>query len=96
MSTPTDQERQQIASLRIARALAIEHYARLEHSLCSLFAILLSSPIDKAAIVFFKLSNFRARNSIISELFDKHFRGRYDAFWNGTPHNNKQDKKPGL
>ena len=41
----------------IARAEAIDHYARYEQIIGRIFAHLLGTPLDYAGVVFFKLNN---------------------------------------
>lgn len=82
--------------LQIARALAIEAYANLEQSLCHLFGILMGSPTDKAAIVYFKLYNASVRNKIIEELLEKAHHSKFDIFWHGQPGQSGVPKIPGL
>jgi len=84
----------ELQRLRIARAYAIERYAHVEHSLCQLFSHLLIAPLDRAALVFFKISNHRSRNTIIADLLNKHFKGEYDVYWNNT--SGLQNKQHGL
>jgi hypothetical protein len=77
--------------LRIARAYAIEQYASMEHALCTLFAKLLSAPVEKAALAFFKITNARARNTIISDLLENEFHSQYDLYWHGSSEENKNE-----
>ncbi|MGH6852833.1 MAG: hypothetical protein ACREDJ_06485, partial [Methylocella sp.] len=70
-------EREERDALRIARATAIERDATLEQSLCRLFAALTSATPERAATVFFRLSNFRSRNEIIGILLKKQFCNEY-------------------
>jgi hypothetical protein len=49
-------------NMMIARIGAIEGYAKVEQALCGLFASLMGAPIEKAAIVFFRLTNTHSRN----------------------------------
>jgi len=73
-------------NMMIARIGAIESYAKLEQSLCGLFASLMNAPIEKAAIVFFRLTNTHSRNYIIENLLQKNHANKYDTYWYGNPH----------
>ena len=70
--------------LQIARAVAIEEYAKVEQSLSWLFAGLLGTTRDKAGVVFFRLTNTHSRNSIIESLLQKNHGLIYRTYWSGT------------
>jgi hypothetical protein len=74
-------------NLMIARIGAIESYAKVEQSLCGLFASLMGAPMDKAAIVFFRLTNTHSRNAIIEQLLKKAHGAEYDIYWYGIQKN---------
>ena len=69
----------------VERARAIDSYARVEHSLSSLFADLLGTHRDIGGIVFFKITNASARNAMIESLLEKKHGATYEAFWSGIP-----------
>jgi len=76
------QQRKAGEELQLARAKAIQSFATLEQSLASLFTHLLSTSPEKAGVVFFKISDSRARLDIIEALLKKTHEGRYNLFWN--------------
>lgn len=78
---------QRDTKLMIARIGAIEGYANVEQSLCSLFSSLLGSPIDRAAIVFFRITNTHSRNFIIESLLAKQHGSKYNPYWYGDQKN---------
>jgi hypothetical protein len=82
--------------LLMARALAIESYARVEQSLSLIFCSLLGTTVEKGAIVFWKLTNARFRNRMIKELLFKVHRNKFDAYWKGSPGQPGVPKTPGL
>lgn len=63
------------------RGIAIQAYASLEQSLCSLMALAAQLDRGSAAVIFFKITNADARNSILEELIHRRFAGEFDAFW---------------
>lgn len=65
-----------------ARGEAVQAYAALEQSLCSLFQYLSSMELGAANIVFYKITNYRARNDIIDKLLRKKHDTIYSIFWN--------------
>jgi hypothetical protein len=71
--------------LLIWRARAINGYAELEQSLCSLFATLTGSPIDVAATIFYRITNSHSRNGILESLLERKFKTEFDAYWYGIP-----------
>jgi hypothetical protein len=94
--TDTDPKRLEIAAetanLHFQRALAIDAYASVEQSLCRLLAVLLNIDWQEAAIVFYKVQNSRARNTMFSELVEKKYGDKYEIYWHGKPNipNRKQ------
>jgi len=68
----------------VARTGAIEAYSMIEQSLCLLFSHLLGTPQEKAAIVFFRITNTHSRNHIIERLLEKAHRNQFNAYWDGT------------
>jgi hypothetical protein len=66
----------------LARASAIQAYAALEFSLCILFSLLLGIDIDRAGLVFFRITNTHSRNRILDDLREKKFGESYKSFWN--------------
>jgi hypothetical protein len=70
--------------LQIARANAIQAYANMEQSLCTLFAYLLATVPEKAGVVFFRITNTNSRNNILSSLLGLMHESRFDAFWYGA------------
>lgn len=64
------------------RGKAVGAYSTFEQSLFMLFQSLLKAPMDRAAIVFFKITNTQARNAILEKLVHKEFGTTYNKFWN--------------
>lgn len=64
------------------RGKAIEAYAQLEQSLCSLFAFCCGITRELAAIIFFKITNSQARNSIIERVVRQKYEDKYNLFLN--------------
>jgi hypothetical protein len=71
--------------LLIWRARAINGYAELEQSLCSLFATLTGSPMDVAATIFYRITNSHSRNGILESLPERKFKTQFEAYWYGIP-----------
>jgi hypothetical protein len=67
----------------VLRSLAIEQYATLEQALCRLFADLMRAPLDRMAIVFFRINNARSRNYFLQQLLEKEHGDKYNLYWNG-------------
>ncbi len=85
--SPNEQVKQQEDArleLLVARANAIQAYATLEQSLCSIFAHCLEAKPDKAGIVFFRLSNARSRNYILEQLLKRTYGDTYSQFWSSS------------
>lgn len=74
----------QIATHQIwsVRGRAIDNYAQLEQSLCALLAYLAGTSRDVAAVIFFKITNARARNDILDKLVRKKHGTTYALWWN--------------
>jgi hypothetical protein len=72
--------------LQIARANAIQAYANVEQSLSMLFSHLLGTTMQKAGVVFFRITNSHSRNTIISSLLTLQYGNSFDAFWHGQNH----------
>jgi hypothetical protein len=94
-TTGSDQPPQRIISLEVAmrkaaedefweiRGKAVQAYANLEQSLCSLFGALAGvTTWEIGAIIFFRIANSHARNRIIEQLFKKKFGDRFNLFRN--------------
>jgi hypothetical protein len=64
------------------RGKAIQAYANLEQGLAHLFSILSGTPMEVAAIIFFKISSADARNKILEKLFKRKFQTQYNLFRN--------------
>src|SRR4051794_14585654 len=80
-----------------ARGRAIQAYATLEQSLCTLFSRLAGTPDDVAAIIFFRITSYRVRNTIIEKLFQRKFGATYNTFRNSlvkqlTPIDNERNE----
>jgi hypothetical protein len=71
-------------ALFIARSIAIQAFATLEQSLCFTFSRFAGVDAGVGALIFFKISNQRARNSIIEKLIKRKFERKYSAFWNSA------------
>jgi hypothetical protein len=67
-----------------ARGQAIQSYASLEQSLCSIFANFASIKEDVAAIIFFKITSAGARDAILEKLLKKQHGTKYSIFWNSV------------
>jgi hypothetical protein len=63
------------------RAHAIQAYARLEQSLCILLSCLGDMRPQVAAIIFFKITSSRARDSVLEKLIKKKHGSLYSTFW---------------
>ena len=64
------------------RGKAINSYASLEQALCTLFSQVGEMKSDVAGVIFFKITNTMARNSIIEKLIGKKHGTTYNLFWN--------------
>lgn len=85
--TADSSELKKAGKLQIARAEAIEAYARLEHSMCFLFGYLLGggcvAAFPKASAVFFNITSARNRNKALEKLLELEHGNKYDIFWYG-------------
>lgn len=72
---------QPVVEFHIARARAIQAYAGVEQSLCSLFSKLLGVQDNLGSIVFFKITAPRFRNEIIEKLLRQTQRTELLPFW---------------
>jgi RecB family exonuclease len=66
----------------VARANAIQAYAKLEFSLSIVFSRLLGTQPDIAGLVFFRITNTYQRNGILEDLKKHRFGNEYNLFWN--------------
>ena len=64
------------------RARAIHAYVVLEQSLCSVFQQVTNIVPEMAGLVFFKVTNSRARNNLLDAVIRKRFASKYNLFWN--------------
>jgi hypothetical protein len=64
------------------RAKAIQAYAGLEQSLCSVFQQITNVAPDMAGVIFFKITDARARSDILDCVIRKRFGTTYNLFWN--------------
>src|SRR5829696_4377692 len=81
---------------RIARALAMEAYVKVESAMADLLAVLLGTTERKASHVLFRVTNTSARNAILTSLLNESQGDKYDIFWNGQAGGPNQKKLPGL
>ena len=68
----------------IARARAVENYARVEQSLCSVVAAMLEVPRSYAGVILFKITAARARNGIVDALVKKRKGSEFNLFMNSV------------
>jgi hypothetical protein len=64
------------------RGKAIGAYSNLEQSLSHLFGKLLRAPMDRASVVFFKITSTQTRNAIFDKLLRKEHGQQFSLFWN--------------
>src|SRR4051812_23442711 len=64
------------------RGHAIQSYANLEQALCDLFSSLAGMDRETGSIIFFRVTNAQARNSILEKLITKRFADEYNSFRN--------------
>ncbi|MGE0564001.1 MAG: hypothetical protein AB7O50_05750 [Pseudolabrys sp.] len=70
-----------LKKLQLARAAALEAYSDLEQQLCLQFADLIDADVQKASIVFYRITNTHSRNRIIDTLIESEFGDEYQIFW---------------
>jgi hypothetical protein len=64
------------------RSQAIHAHVTLEQSLCLLFQSVTNIAPEMAGLVFFKITNSRARANLLDALIRKRFESKYNLFWN--------------
>lgn len=69
-------------AMLLARSHAIDEYAMVEQQLCRLFTRLSETEPGVAALIFFKISNARARLDIMDKLFKRKMSAEFRPFWN--------------
>jgi hypothetical protein len=79
--------------LQLARAEAIEAYARFENCLSILFGLLLGTPSPKSSVIFYKITSANNRNQIIESLIKIEHGDKYKVNWHGD---GKSGGKSGL
>jgi hypothetical protein len=79
---PEDRKLQR--ELALYRGLAINAYAGLEQSLFMIMADLGEIPHATARLIFFRISNARARNEIVDKLKKAKFGSKNNLFWNSV------------
>jgi hypothetical protein len=88
MTEPTEIEKVTIESPNAlfwaVRGNAIQAYANVEYSLCSLLSVFGNIESDVASIIFYKVTSSRARDSILEKLLKKRFGTKYSVFWNSV------------
>src|ERR1022692_1470684 len=65
-----------------ARGKAIQGYAQLERSLCSLLVAVGDVSWKVAVTIFYKITNTSARNAILEKLLHQKCGQKYNQFWN--------------
>lgn len=70
--------------LRLLRGLAIEVYASVEHSLCSLMSRLTGMTPEITGIIFFKITSADVRDKIIERLLKVKKGDEFNPFWNSV------------
>lgn len=65
-----------------ARGKAIQAYATLEQSLCMLMSDLADMSRESALTIFFKITSYGSRNSIIEKLIKTKHDQKFNLFWN--------------
>jgi hypothetical protein len=61
---------------------SIQAYANLEHALCQMLANCGDMKVEVAAIIFFKITASRVRDSILEKLIRMKYGTGYSIFWN--------------
>src|SRR5204862_2170427 len=69
------------------RGLAIRSFAGLEQTLCAIFSSVSDTHHAVAATIFFKITNFRARQGIIEKLLKRKHKDTYATFWKSLERN---------
>lgn len=64
------------------RGKAIQGYAQLESSLCSMMAELGGIPRETSLTIFFKITSTGSRNSILEKLLHAKHGSKFNLFWN--------------
>jgi hypothetical protein len=64
------------------RGKAIQGYAQLENSLCSLFASIGNIQLPAASTIFYKIVNTGSRTSILEKLMRQKHGTQFNPFWN--------------
>lgn len=64
------------------RGKAIQGYAQLENSLCSLFALIGNIQLAAASTIFYKIVNTGSRTSILEKLMRQKHGTQFNLFWN--------------
>ena len=65
-----------------ARGQAVQAYATLEQSMCSIFSELAGVTREIGGVIFFRISSADARNKIVEKLFRKQFGDQFNLFRN--------------
>ena len=78
----SDPVQNQMHEFMIARAGAVQAYATIEQSLCTIFASMLQVPNAYAGVVFFRMSTARARNATVEALVRKRLGSEFNPFMN--------------
>jgi hypothetical protein len=65
-----------------ARGMAIQSYAILEQALCFMLESHSDMSKESAHVVFYKITNYRARNDILDKLIKQKHGSKYSLFWN--------------
>ena len=80
---PSLNEQRDLAEQRllISRANAIQAYAGVEQSLCSILSLLAHTDLGAASVIFYRIGS-HPRNIILNELFSQEYGNTYEKFWN--------------
>ena len=65
-----------------ARGQAIQAYAGLERALCRIFIQMGDMRPEVAGLIFYKITNANARNSMVEKLIRQKYGNTYNLFWN--------------
>lgn len=77
-------------AILVARANAFSAYSSFENSLCESFAKLTGMDRDVAGLIFYKINNYRTRDTIIEKLIRRRFNKVYNASWSSIFRLSKQ------